>query len=326
MSNEPRYLVADIGGTNARFAIARGNVTQGFELDQVRRLKNEDFEHLRDAAMAYLESCDGDRPDRACFAVASPIRSGRVQLTNATWSFRPDELGGELGMATLMAVNDFEAQARGAPLTPTADIVEISNGRPVDGTPIAVLGPGTGLGLGLLVPDGDAVKVIATEGGHAGFAPRTDLEIEVGRVLAREYGFVSWERILSGRGLVNIHRALCQIEGKSWPGYRPEDITREALADPESMGAQVVEFFCAALGGYTGDVAVLTGSRAGIYLGGGILPRIRSLLEASAFKSRFLGRGPMTRYVSDIPIRLIQSDGAALRGAAALAEQGNRLS
>jgi len=326
MSNEPRYLVADIGGTNARFAIARGSVTRGFELDQVRRLRNEDFEHLRDAAMAYLESCEGDRPDRACFAVASPIRSGRVQLTNATWSFRPDELGGELGMAALVAVNDFEAQARGAPLTPAADIVEISDGHPVEGTPIAVLGPGTGLGLGLLVPDGETVKVVATEGGHAGFAPRTDLEIEVGRVLAREYGFVSWERILSGRGLVNIHRALCQIDGASWPGYRPEDITCEALADPESMGARVVEFFCAALGGYVGDVAVLTGSRAGIYLGGGILPRIRSLLETSGFRARFLGRGPMTRYVSDIPIRLIQSDGAALRGAAALAEQGTRLS
>ena len=96
MSNEPSYLVADIGGTNARFAIARGSVSRGFDLDQVRRLKNEDFEHLRDAAMAYLESCEGDRPGRACFAVASPIRAGRVQLTNATWSFRPDELGGEL--------------------------------------------------------------------------------------------------------------------------------------------------------------------------------------------------------------------------------------
>ena len=188
MSNEPSYLVADIGGTNARFAIARGSVSRGFDLDQVRRLKNEDFEHLRDAAMAYLESCEGDRPGRACFAVASPIRAGRVQLTNATWSFRPDELGGELGMDTLMAVNDFEAQARGAPLTPSVDIVEISDGRPVAGTPVAVLGPGTGLGLGLLVPDGDSVKVVATEGGPAGFAPRTQEEIAVGRRSDLMYG------------------------------------------------------------------------------------------------------------------------------------------
>ncbi|BDW98519.1 glucokinase [Maricaulis maris] len=322
MSQESSYLVADIGGTNARFAIARGSVACGFDLDQVRRLKNEDFEHLRDAAMAYLQSCEGACPTRACFAVASPIRAGRVQLTNATWSFRPDELGGELGMETLIAVNDFEAQARGAPLTPAADIAEIAAGRPIKNTPIAVLGPGTGLGLGLLIPDGDTLKVVATEGGHAGFAPRTDLEIEVGRILAREYGFVSWERILSGRGLVNIHRALCQIEGKAWTGDRPEEITRDALAEPGSMGARVVDFFYAALGGYAGDVAVLAGARAGIYLGGGILPRIQTLLETSPFRSRFLGRGPMSGYVSDIPIHLIQSDGAALRGAAALAEQG----
>jgi glucokinase len=323
MTHEPSYLVADIGGTNARFAIARGTARSGFDLEHVRRLKNEDFEHLRDAVMAYLETCDGERPDRACFAVASPIRPGMVQLTNATWRFDPAELGRELGIAGLFAVNDFAAQARGAPLTPDSDIIEINTGQPILSAPRAVLGPGTGLGLGLLVPDGESLRVVATEGGHATFAPRTEREFAVVKVLEREYGFVSWERLLSGRGLVNIHRAFCQIEGVSWPGHRPEEVTEEAKSAPTSMCARVVEFFCTALGGYSGDVAVLTGARGGIYLGGGILPHIRKLLEQSAFMTRYTDRGPMTQYVKDIPVRLIACDSAALRGAAALAEQGN---
>lgn len=323
MEDEPSYLVADIGGTNARFAIARGSVQRGFDLEHVRRLKNADFQELRDAVLAYLATCDGERPARACFAVASPMGPGEVQLTNATWTFDPVSLGRELGLAQLIAVNDFAAQARGALLMPDSDLVELNAGRPVATAPRAVLGPGTGLGLGLLVPgDGDAIRVIATEGGHAAFAPRTGIEIEVARFLSREYGFVSWERILSGGGLVNIHRALCHIEGVPWPGHRPEDVTAEAAAEPDAMGARVVEFFCTALGGYAGDVAVLTGARGGIYLGGGILPRIRPLLERSGFLARYADRGPMTQYVRDIPVRLIRGEGAALRGAAALAEQG----
>lgn len=323
MENSPSYLVADIGGTNARFAIARGSADTGFELSGIRRFKNEDFEHLRDAVLAYLETCDSPCPGRGCFAVASPIRPGRIQLTNASWAFDPDQLGRELGIKNLMAVNDFAAQARGAPLAPAADVTPVNAGRPDPGAPLAVLGPGTGLGLGLLVPDGHAaIRVVATEGGHAAFAPRTDLEIDVAQVLAGEYGFVSWERILSGRGLVNIHRALCQVEGVSWPGHRPEAVTEEAVADPASPCARVVEFFCTALGSYAGDVAVMTGARGGIYLGGGILPRIRPLFERSGFLERYFDRGPMSDYVRDIPVHLIQCDSAALRGAAALAEQG----
>ena len=321
MTNEPSYLVADIGGTNARFAIARGTTQTGFDLDHVRRLKNEDFEHLRDAVLAYLETCRDACPQRACFAVASPIRPGEVQLTNATWRFDPAQLGQDIGVDGLIAVNDFAAQARGAPLIPEADVVEINRGRPVEDAPIAVLGPGTGLGLGLLVPAGGGIRVVATEGGHATFAPRTELEMDVARILAREYGFVSWERLLSGRGLVNIHRALCQIEGVPWPGHRPEAVTAEAMSDPQSLSARVVDFFCTILGGYAGDVLLLTGARGGLYLGGGILAPIRALLEASGFAERFADRGPMTAYVEDIPVRLIQSESAALRGAAALAEQ-----
>ncbi|MBI1263647.1 MAG: glucokinase [Alphaproteobacteria bacterium] len=314
------YLAADIGGTNARFALAHGSCEAGFTLSHVRRFRNEDFEDLRDAALAFLESCGGERPQRACFAIAAPVTPGKVRLTNATWKLDPEALARELGLERLVAVNDFAAQARGAPLCPADQIAVLNAGQAAPDAPVAVLGPGTGLGLGLLAPVPGGWRVIATEGGHAGFAPRTAEEIAVGEYIAREHGFVSWERILSGRGLVNIHRALCAIEGRVWPGARPEEITAGAMADPASLEGRVVMLFCACLGAYTGDVCVITGARGGAYLAGGILPRIRPLLEASAFDARRVRRGPMTRYVEAIPVRLILSDAAALLGAAALAE------
>lgn len=322
MTGKSSYLVADIGGTNARFAIAYGSAESGFRLDEVRRLKNEDFEDMRAAAHAYLESCESDRPRRACVAVAGPVSQDQIRLTNSNWKFRPDELAAELGLDYLLPVNDFAAQARGAPLTPKADIALLNPGQPDATAPAAVLGPGTGLGLGLLIPRRDGIIVVPTEGGHAGFAPRTNEEVAVGQFIADEYGYVSWERLLSGRGLVNIHRALCHLDGETWPGHRPEDITSEAISEPDSMSRRVVDLFCAVLGAYAGDVAVLAGARGGIYLGGGILPRIRPLLEKSAFGARFTRRGPMTRYASDIPVSLILSDEAPLLGAAALAERG----
>ncbi|KAA5802268.1 glucokinase [Alkalicaulis satelles] len=316
------YLAADIGGTNARFALAEGSGESGFALSHVQRFRNEDFEDLRDAAMAFLESCGGVRPQRACFAIAAPIAPGKMRLTNATWKLDPGSLAGELGLNGLIAVNDFAAQARGAPLCPPDHVAVLNEGEAVPDAPVAVLGPGTGLGLGLLAPRPGGYGVIATEGGHAGFAPRTAEEVAVGDYIAREHGFVSWERILSGRGLVNIHRALCAIEGRVWPGARPEEITAGALADPASLEGRVVMLFCACLGAYAGDVSVITGARGGTWLAGGILPRIRPLLEASAFEARRVRRGPMTRYVEAIPVRLILSDEAALLGAAALAETG----
>lgn len=322
MGATDRYLVADIGGTNARFAMVSGSVRSGFELEETRRLKNEDFEHLRDAAHAFLESCSGGHPARACFAVAGPVSEGKVKLTNSTWRFCPKDLAEDLRLEQLLPVNDFAAQARGAPLSAKDNLMSLHSGTAIEGAPCAVLGPGTGLGLGLVIPRTDGVSVVATEGGHAGFAPRTDEEIAVGRFIADEYGFVSWERLLSGRGLVNIHRALCQISGETWPGHRPEDITAEALEDASSMSRRVVDLFCAVLGAYAGDVAVIAGARGGIYLGGGILPRIRELVPQTAFEARFQRRGPMTHYVSNIPVNLILSDKAALLGAAALAEAG----
>ncbi len=316
------YLVADIGGTNARFAIARGSAATGFKLEQIQRLRNEDFEHLRDAALAYLQICEGPLPRKACFAVAAPVAPGAFRLTNAAWKFDAEALVQELNLDIMVPVNDFAAQARGAPLCPPEDQFILNEGKPDPTSPIAVLGPGTGLGLGLLIPTGDRIRVVPTEGGHAGFAPRTEEEIAVGKFIADEHGYVSWERLLSGRGMVNIHRALCALDGVPWTGARPQDITAEALDDPASLSRRVVNLFCDVLGAYAGDVGVLTGARGGIYLAGGIAPKILPILKESRFEARRVRRGPMTRYAEAMPVRLIMSDAAALMGAAAIAEAG----
>ena len=323
MSAETTYLVADIGGTNARFAIARGNSREGFVLEQIQRLKNQDFEHLHDAAKTYLEGCSGAHPERGCFAVAGPVNPGLIQLTNSSWSFEPRELGRHLGLKHLLPVNDFAAQARGAPLASPQETSLIREGEAAPNAPCAVLGPGTGLGLGLLVPHANDLNVLPTEGGHAGFSPRTEEESAVATFLRAEYGFASWERVLSGQGLLNIYRALCLADGTPWPEYSPEKITEEALTHPGSRSARTVQLFCSALGAFAGDVAVMSGARGGIYLGGGILPKIQALLRESDFEARFIHHDPMTDYVASIPVWLILSDTAPLLGAAALAEKGD---
>ena len=317
-------VAADIGGTHARFALAKIGADGAIALGEVETLRTSEHPSLDAAWETYRARMDRPLPPAAALAFAGPVASDEIQLTNNSWHVRLSGLEERLGVSRLTVVNDFEAVGHAVARADQEHFLHLAgpdHPLPSHGM-VSILGPGTGLGLGLVIPRTGGVSVVATEGGHAGFAPRTDEEIAVGRFIADEYGFVSWERLLSGRGLVNIHRALCQISGETWPGHRPEDITAEALENASSMSRRVVELFCAVLGAYAGDVAVIAGARGGIYLGGGILPRIRELVPQTAFEARFQRRGPMTHYVANIPVNLILSDKAALLGAAALAEAG----
>lgn len=319
-ANPHCHLVADIGGTNARFAILRGDAKTGFEEVHTQRLRAEDFEALRDAALAFLQSYDGEPPRRACFAVAGPVGEGEVRLTNSPWRFTPSELAKTLDVERLVAVNDWEALGRGAPLTPVEDLIDVREGTGRPGAPIAVLGPGTGLGLAYL-HDADTSRpnVISTEAGHAAFAACGENEIDVLLFAAREFGYVSWERLLSGRGLVTLHRALCRRAGKPWPNVRPDQVTAAALDGSDAEAVEAVEMFCAALGTFAGDAVLMGGARGGVYLGGGILPRIKDFFLQSRFLECFSGRDLMEGYFENLPVRLIMTDRAALYGAAAFA-------
>jgi glucokinase len=300
-------LVADIGGTHARFALSDG------ALREIVSLPSKDFAGLADAAKAYLAKV-GARPSRAAFAVAGPVGEGTVTLTNLGWSFSADELSAALGV-TVTLLNDFEALAYAVPHLSASDLVSI--GPDVEGEAngtVAILGPGTGLGVGGW-SNGHA---LVTEGGHADFAPADDIEIDILKFLRARFGHVSWERVLSGPGLVNLYDAMGGRESLA-----PQEITAQVGRDPRCT--KVFARFCAILGSAAGDIALTMGARGGVLIAGGILPALREPFAASQFRARFEAKGRFADYLGAIPTRLIVQDHAGLIGAAAsLAAMRNR--
>lgn len=306
-------LVADIGGTNARFALA------DLATRSIRKAENfraEDFETIADAAHAYLESI-GEKPASGCFAVAGPVGGEEITFTNSHWKFRPAEIRSALQLKRFLPVNDFYALASSVHYLPEDYFAPVKDGAGDPLAPTLVIGPGTGLGQALIVPFGDKRRVVSTEGGHVSFAPRTEEEIAVMRFIAREHPRVSVERLLSGRGLVNIHRALCAVSDMQRISLRADEITAAAIEGKYPIATKAVDMFCAVLGRVAGDAVLATGARGGVVLGGGILPKIRDLFLRSAFTERFLDKGRMREYVDIAPIRMIVKEGAALIGAAA---------
>ena len=317
--SEP-FLVADIGGTNARFALATisgGAVSVG----EMHAFRAEDYESIRDAADAFLEAVRA-KPKLACFAVAGPITDAVVEFTNSPWVLDIEKTRKNMKLDRLFAINDFEALATSVRELQPADLLNVKDGDGDPHAPVLVIGPGTGLGQALIVPAAGGDRIIPTEGGHVAFAPADDEEIEVLRFIRREHKRVSIERLLSGRGLVNIHRALCAIAGTPRISLQADEITRAALTKEFPIAVKAVDMFCAVLGAAAGDAVLATGARGGVVLGGGILPKIRDAFLASAFTERFLDKGRMRDYVSAVSIKLIIRDGAALVGAAAKLKAG----
>ncbi|MEM0928278.1 MAG: glucokinase [Pseudomonadota bacterium] len=308
-------LVADIGGTNARFAVAEmrnGTLT----IRDPQKFRAVDFETVRDAAHAYCEAI-GERPARACFAAAGPIVGDEVRFTNSLWTVRRSDIEKPLGLNEFVLINDFHAWASGFRFLPDEDFVQVKEGDSDPDAPILVVGPGTGLGQALVVPVDKTYHVVSTEGGHVTFAPRTDEEFEVMRFIAKEHPRVSAERLLSGRGLVNIHRALCAIAGKPRVSLQANEITAAALDQSLPIASDAVAMFCGLLGRVIGDAVLSTGARGGVVLCGGILPKIKDLFLESRFNELFTDKGRMSDYVGAVPVRLIINESAALYGAAA---------
>ncbi len=309
-------LIADIGGTNARFAM----VGADGRLGRTRVLACADHPGLAEAARAYLEL---ERPDpsprHAAIAVASPVLGDRVSMTNRDWSFSIAELQTALGLDGLRVVNDFTAQALAVPLLGAGETDRLGGGSAVPGAPIAILGPGTGLGVsGLFVAPGGAWVPLATEGGHATLAPRDARERAVAAALAERFGHVSIERAVSGPGLRNLARAIAAVDGLDHDVPEPGEITARALAGTDAVALEALSMFCALLGGAAGDLALTFGARGGVYIGGGIVRRLGDFLATSAFRARFEDKGRFRDYLSAIPTEVITVENPALRGLAAM--------
>lgn len=314
-------LVGDVGGTNARFAIA--HMIQGRPvLEHHESFKGADHPTFLDGVRAFIDGCE-IKPTGGVIAVAGPVTDGTIDLTNSPWRVSEAELA-TLGLNPVKLINDFEALAWGAPVVPEADLAWL--GAPVDGDPdstVAVLGPGTGFGMSALVRDGRGGEMaMPSEGGHACFAPGDAVEDEILRILRRRYDRVSIERLICGPGLLNMHRALAEIDGRETHIDDPSEITRDALADPNSPCGHTLARFCAILGAVAGDIALTTGARGGVYVGGGIAKRILPFLQASPFRERFERKGRFTDYMKAIPTRVIVHEHAALLGAARVAFAG----
>ena len=331
------WLVADVGGTNARFGWVAG---PGSAVAQVHTLAVADHTSLADAALAYLHWRVGqgpaqspgepdppdtpntpDQPRRAAFAVATAVAGDTVAFTNSPWSFSRQAVRAALGLELLLVMNDFEALALSLPRLGAAQLrADQPLSLPPSGT-LAVIGPGTGLGVGAVTQTAHGWLALPGEGGHVTLAPADGLESAVLAQVRRSFEHVSAERLLSGIGLPVLYRALCTVQG-----WRSDADTARAIVDTGVAGtdpacAQTLEMFCALLGGFAGNVALTVGARGGVYIGGGIVPRLGQRFFASPFRARFEAKGRFQPYLAAIPTAVITDTLAALAGAALAIEQ-----
>jgi len=320
---EELVLVADIGGTNARFALADLNGTRRPRLHDERKLTADEFASLQHAARHYLAGI-GDRPSvrRAAIAVACPVAGDEIRLTNRAWSFSRAELKADLGLHDLQVINDFGAAARAIPALTEREKLVIHQGRhdrPL--APISVLGPGTGMGVALITEfDVHAWHVIETEGGHVSFAPQGSEERELHEWLQARHGRVSIERVLSGDGLARIHAALAgrapsKRETPRESLLAPAEIVRRALAGDDVLARRALARFCAILGSFAGDCALIHGART-VAIAGGMAPRFANFLRASAFVERFVDKGRFAAWLEHVRVALVTHPEPGLLGAA----------
>jgi len=314
VTGDSPVLVADIGGTNARFALAQ--LADRISLSQIKILSTGDYNSLQAAVAAYLSET-GAQPRMASIAVAGPVVGDQVRMTNCPWAFRRSSLAAELSMDQVTVLNDFEAIASALPCLDEGDLLKIGPGEIQDGGNKIVLGPGTGIGVAAITAVGDdGWKVLTSEGGHVGFAPADDLERQILRTVKYKYPRVSVERVISGQGFATLHQALAALRGEEVAPLSPKEITRRAVDNPAGHCGQVVDIFCGILGTFAGDMAVTFNATGGVYLAGGILPKIQEFFLASRFRNRFEDKGRLT-YIRDIPTLQITAKQPALIGAAA---------
>jgi glucokinase len=306
-------LVGDIGGTNARFAIV---AAPGRTPEHIRNLACAEHAGPEQAIRAYLALEQVTMPRVAALGIANPVTGDAVRMTNHRWAFSIEQLRGALGLERLVLVNDFTALALSLPELDPPDYRQIGGGQAQRGQPIALLGPGTGLGASGLIPCGDRLVPLEGEGGHVTLAARDPLEARIIALLAERYGHVSAERALSGAGLVALHGAIRTLAGAPALALTSAEVSARGLAGecPHCVGA--LNVFCALLGTVAGDLALTLGARGGVFIGGGIVPRLGAFFERSTFRARFEDKGRFAGYLAAIPTFVIDAPYPALVGAA----------
>lgn len=322
-----RMLAADVGGTHARVGLV-GQSPNGYGPVRVLSYRTylcAEWPSLSAVLEDFVRSMAPEEPLLAC-AVASAgyVLGDAIVNDNLPWPVSIREIRERLGLAQLAVINDFEAVAYATQFLTRADTLSvIDNTAPAAAGPVLVMGPGTGLGSAVLLPGAHGPSVLATEAGQIALAPGNEREIAVLRILARERSHVSFEHALSGPGLINLYRALCELRGSAPTLTLPAEVTRSALARSDEAAVEALEMFCGLLGSFVGDLVLLYGARGGVFLAGGILPQIRELLLTSTFAARFFNKGVMHAYLQQVPVRLMEHGQHGVIGAAGLYLDGH---
>jgi len=312
------WLVGDIGATHARFGLVSPDGT----LLLSRTLADEDYPAIHDAIAAFLAERGAlPMPRQGAIAIASPITGDRVAMTNHPWSFSILALKARFGFDRLEVINDFTALALALPRLTPQDRLMVGGGAAVAGAPIGVLGPGSGLGVSGLVASGSGWIALTGEGGHATMAPATDRESAVLDRMRGHFDHVSAERALSGPGLVNLYNTLAELDGVPAQGFTAAQITDLAIRDADPLCVETTRMFCAMLGTMAGNLALTLGARGGVYIGGGIVPRLGQTFVQSPFRQSFEAKGRFQAYLAAIPTFVVTHPLPAFLGCAALLAQ-----
>lgn len=307
-----KRLIGDIGGTNTRLAL----VAEGRQWTHLETCRNDGYASLEAIVAAYLEKTQAD-PEAAAFAVAGPVRGGEAMLTNREWTISAAALARRFRLEHCHVVNDFSAVALGVPAL-TADNLERAGGGERDpAAPVAIIGPGTGLGIGGLVPGADGGRVLVTEGGHASLAATDERTAAIIERLRSRFGHVSGERAVSGQGIENLYQAVAEIDGRRVEALAAPDIGAAAEAGRDPVAVEALAHFFALLGAVAGDLALMYGAFGGVYIAGGIVPRHLSAFRNSGFRTAFEAKGRMSDYVKPIPAYVILHEEVELLGLAA---------
>ena len=308
-------LLADVGGTNARFAWQAG---PGAPIESVQTLPCADYPTLEAAMRKYLDGLAQPRPTVAAVAIANPVYSDHVQMTNHHWSFSISALRQAMGLARLEVLNDFTALALALPGLSASDKRQIGGHTALPNAAMGLIGPGTGLGVSGLLPDGQGGWVpLQGEGGHVSLSASTPRERTVLEALQQRYGHASAERAVSGMGLLDIHSILCEADGVPLPpGHTAAQVSEAGLAG-DALARESLSMMCAFLGSVAGNLALTLGAKGGVYIGGGIVPRLGAFFEQSPFRERFEAKGRFQPYLADIPVWVITAaQSPALAGTA----------
>ncbi len=307
-------LVGDIGGTNARFAILSGdNLPQ-----QTATLRCSNYASLTAAIGSYMETAQIASLHSAAIAVATPIVGDRVKLTNNQWSFSQSETRVRLGLDALYVVNDFTALALSVPYLEKHFLQKIGGGDAREHAVLGVIGPGTGLGVSGLIYAAGSWHALNSEGGHVSLGVRKPREIGVYELLNKQYGHVSAERFLSGPGLQNICAAIYQLDGLAPKLLSPQEITQHGITGKDRVCREALDMFCDLLGSCAGNLALTLGSQGGVFIGGGIVPKLAEFFIQSGFRESFEAKGRMQSYLQRIPTYVITAPYPALTGVAQL--------